>query len=187
MIVLFLEYIPHTLYNYLAKNENYAEKFYTQSIKIVKFLNNNNILHNDSHIGNYLVDDKGILYLTDFGLSLDKDFDLNIHEKKFMRLNKKLDLFYTHDDLFSIYFNKVYYNKKLYNKYKLGDINTLEISNFILDNLDQLNKEIDNPLSKFHVYFLQKNKVNIIKYVEWFRNLRKSKNKETYFVNKLKI
>ena len=55
------------------------------------------------------------------------------------------------------------------------------------DNLDELNKEIDNPLSKFHIYFLQKNKVNIIKYVEWFRNLRKSKNKETYFVNKLKI
>ena len=46
---------------------------------------------------------------------LDKDFDLNIHEKKFMRLNKKLDLFYTHGNLLDIYFNKVYYNKKLYN------------------------------------------------------------------------
>ena len=62
--------------------------------------------------------------------------------------------------------------------------NIILINNFILE---QLNKEIDNPLSKFHIYFLQKNKVNIIKYVEWKRNLRKCKNKETYFVNKLKI
>jgi serine/threonine protein kinase len=81
-IVMFLEHIPHVAFKYLQSNNNFVEDFYSQTLQIVNFLEKNGISHNDSHLGNYLVDDKKIVYLTNFGISLSKDFDLDKHEKK---------------------------------------------------------------------------------------------------------
>ena len=77
---MFLEYIPNMLFRFIDKDINYVKYFFKESTKILDFLQINGILHLDTHWENYLVDDNGKLYLTDFGIVLDKNFDLD--EKK---------------------------------------------------------------------------------------------------------
>ena len=101
-IVLFLEYIPDVLIEYW-NTIDYYEEYMTQFPKIVDYLSQNNILHMDSHAGNYLVGTDGMLYLTDFGLTIDKEFNLSKNEIKFVDANN------TYDFVLSIYsvFNAV--------------------------------------------------------------------------------
>jgi hypothetical protein len=80
-IILFMEYIPYVAGKYLEKNPIFIENFYYQASKIIKFLNSNGIFHNDAHLFNYIIDKNKKLYLTDFGLSLDKTFVLDTIKK----------------------------------------------------------------------------------------------------------
>ena len=184
-IVLFLEYIPNVAYKYLEDNPNFVSNFYKQSKNIISFLNKNGILHNDSHLGNYIVDNKGKVYLTDFGLSLDKDFNLDSNEKKFMKMNKKLDIYYTIDNILNNYINNCIYNKKIVEKYQLDkQKNTLEITKYLIDNINIIKNNI-SKISNFQINFIKKNKSLLLSYTNWTRNFKYSKNKNNYFVNKL--
>ena len=68
------------LYKYIESNSNYLPKYLIQSEKILKFLESQGILDFDAHWENYLVDSNEILYMTDFGLVLDKKFDMSMNE-----------------------------------------------------------------------------------------------------------
>ena len=183
-IVLFLEYIPNVAYKYLEDNRNFVSKFYTQTKNIINFLNKNGILHNDSHLGNYIVDNKGKVYLTDFCLSLDKDFNLDVNEKKFMKMNKRLDIYYTMNNILTDYIYNCIYDKKIAEKYQLDkQKNTLEITIYLIDNINIIKNDI-SKISNFQINFIKKNKLLLIRYLNWKRNFKYSKNKNNYFVNK---
>lgn len=184
-IVLFLEYIPHVLGEYVQKHMELTESFYKQANKIIDFLHDNQIHHNDAHNYNYLVDDNNILYLTDFGLVLDKDFDLDKDEIEFWNNNKKLDYYYLIDCIFSIYFNKCYFYDKVKKKYGLDKLDgTIAVTKYLLDNIDVMKKEI--TLTDYQVKFIKKNSDKIYRFIVWKKEFKNGKNKK-YIDNILTI
>jgi len=81
-LVLFLEYFPHTLHDWFGKNTHKAATFLQDMKNISAFLQQKGIIHFDAHLGNILSDGKQ-LYLSDFGLALDKNFELTKKERSF--------------------------------------------------------------------------------------------------------
>jgi len=183
-IVLFLEYIPNVAWQYLQDNPKFVSSFYDATIKIVSFMNKNGILHNDGHLGNYVIDDKENVYITDFGLSLDKYFDLDKGEKRFMKMNKKLDVVYTIDNIMANYVQKCIYDPKIETKYELKKYeNSLILRKYLIDDIDVIMKDID--MSKFQYNFIKKNKNKIMKYSGLRKGFENSKNKNNYFLDSL--
>lgn len=90
-LLLFLEYIPIPLNDYIFKTKKLGY-VYNKCYDIIQFMNSKNILHFDSHTGNFLVDDRDNIYITDFGLCIDKDFKLSKRESLFYNLNIKCDI-----------------------------------------------------------------------------------------------
>lgn len=89
-IVLFLEYIPNTFRDYLGKDKKPAVQLAKQVLKTIGFLKQEKIIHLDLHFSNILTD--GVRpYITDFGLGLDKSFDLSIDEIKFFMRHVNYD------------------------------------------------------------------------------------------------
>ncbi|KAL7718437.1 Cyclin-dependent kinase C-2 [Entamoeba marina] len=75
-VSLVFEYMPHDLSTILSDEEimeqigvGQLKGYMSQLLVGLKFLHDNNILHRDIKTGNLLIDDKGYLKLTDFGLA----------------------------------------------------------------------------------------------------------------------
>jgi serine/threonine protein kinase len=180
-IVLFLEYIPHVAYKYLNKNPSFVSDFYKQSKSIIKFCNKNGILHNDAHLGNFIIDNDEKVYLTDFGLSLSKKFDLDKQEIKFMKMNKNLDRVYLMDNVASTYINRCIYNKKIYKKYNLDVQKTsTDLYTYLIDNIDEIKNDL--VMSNFEIKYIKHNRDYIISYIAWKGNFKAIKNKNNYYV-----
>jgi serine/threonine protein kinase len=81
-ILLLIEYFPKTIEDWIVEDLNNISSFYNQGFKIINFLNSKNIIHFDSHQGNFVVDINNNIYLTDYGLVLDKDFNLIWNDNK---------------------------------------------------------------------------------------------------------
>jgi hypothetical protein len=180
-IVLFLEFIPNVAYEYLSKNPDFVADFFSQSKRIINFCNKNGILHNDSHMGNYIIDENNRVYLTDFGLSLDIEFNLDNAEKKFFKFNQNLDKYYTIMNIFDTYTYPTYHNKLINDKYELKNHSDPEI--FLIDNIDQIKNDIQ--ISDFIIRFIKKYRSMMKKYIVWHKGFFTSTNKENYFVYKL--
>lgn len=169
-IILFLEYIPYVGWKYLQKNASFVKSFYEQSKKIISFIHKKEFYHNDAHLGNFLIDKNEQIYLTDFGLSLDKSFDLDKGELKFIEYNKKLDNYYMIDNVFSNFFNRLYYNKKLYKKFKLNEMNTLKIMHFIFKNFNDISEYVSAGAEEKNL--IMKHKKKIIYYLEFKKKMK---------------
>lgn len=89
--VVFLEYIPHVLADWLPKNFDKLENIVRDMRHTIAFLRKNGIVHFDVHFWNILTDGH-VPYLTDFGLVLDKSFELRSQERKFLSLHSEYDL-----------------------------------------------------------------------------------------------
>jgi hypothetical protein len=92
-MVLFLEHIPHTVASWLPANPAKMPLVTADMHATVTFLRKNGILHLDAHFNNMLTDGKRV-YLTDFGLALDKEFELTPAEKEFYRQHSYFDFGY---------------------------------------------------------------------------------------------
>jgi len=90
-LVLFLEYFPYTLYNWFDKNTQKAATLFRDMKNISAFLQQKGIVHFDAHFGNCLSDGRQ-LYLSDFGLALDKNFELTKEERSFYEEHSYYDL-----------------------------------------------------------------------------------------------
>ena len=96
-IVLFLEYIPQNLYQWLAEQLSAGENV-EQAIDMVEsalkattdFMISQDFIHFDAHLENILADGKQ-LYFSDFGLSLSKEFDLSLEEIAFFDKHRSYD------------------------------------------------------------------------------------------------
>ncbi len=89
-LLLFLEYFPHTLADWLLKNPTKTSSVVDDALASLAFLRENGILHLDSHFFNILTDGKRT-YLSDFGLALDRHFELSPAEKGFYKQNSYYD------------------------------------------------------------------------------------------------
>lgn len=90
-LVLFLECFPHTLSNWFAKNTHKAATLLQDMKNVSTFLWKKGIIHFDAHFSNLLSDGKQ-LYISDFGLALDKNFELTKKERAFYELHNNYDL-----------------------------------------------------------------------------------------------
>ncbi|MBE9915615.1 protein kinase family protein [Paenibacillus donghaensis] len=97
-VVLFCEYVPYNLHDWLTKQVDIGEETATAAIAMVDselrssvwFMNANGLLHFDAHFRNILTDGHR-LYITDFGLATSSRFDLTDYEIEFLALNKTHD------------------------------------------------------------------------------------------------
>lgn len=82
-LVLFHEYVPYPLLDWLNDPIDRAETFERQLLEIAAFLRTRELLHMDGHFGNMRADDDRI-YLVDFGLATSPRFDLSPPERDFV-------------------------------------------------------------------------------------------------------
>jgi hypothetical protein len=82
-LVLFLEYIPGSLHDWLDDPVAKAETFQRQLFEIVAFLRDRELLHMDGHFANLRADGNRV-YLVDFGLATSPRFDLSNAERHFV-------------------------------------------------------------------------------------------------------
>jgi hypothetical protein len=82
-LVLFHEYVPYPLHDWLNDPAEEAETFERQLFEVVAFLRSRELLHMDGHFGNMRADDDRI-YLVDFGLATSPRFDLSKAERDFV-------------------------------------------------------------------------------------------------------
>jgi serine/threonine protein kinase len=97
-VVLFCEYIPHNLHDWLTEQVAIGEKTATSAFAMVdsnlrsavSFMNANGLLHFDVHFRNILTDGYRV-YITDFGLATSSRFELSDSELEFLERNKAHD------------------------------------------------------------------------------------------------
>jgi hypothetical protein len=100
-IVLFLEFIPYNLTDWLAAQTTAGEEsaaaacalLESQLLTAVALMNANGLTHFDGHFGNILTDGHR-LYLTDLGLATSPRFDLSAQETLFLDHHRTHDLGY---------------------------------------------------------------------------------------------
>lgn len=155
-LILFLEYIPHVLATWLQENPNQLEKCLDELHKTITFLRTKEIIHFDAHFYNILTDGQQI-YLTDFGLVLDKSFTLTKDEESFFQENQ----FYDYGEVLrnlghiirSSYDSCSEINKRIIiEKYNIKKcLKPYEIGAILLDNIEQLDADKLMKLNKFYV------------------------------------
>ncbi|MDT9700878.1 serine/threonine-protein kinase [Streptomyces sp. P17] len=87
-LVLFLEYVPHTLAEWLAEaRESEGPSPYRwvddELERGTRFMSARGLVHFDAHFANLLTDGHQV-YFADFGLALSRDFDLSAPERDFL-------------------------------------------------------------------------------------------------------
>jgi hypothetical protein len=97
-IVLFLEYVPQNLYEWLRTQldtlDDACAMVEQSLLHDVRFMNANGLLHFDAHFANILTDGRQ-LYLADFGLTTSPRFELSDAERDFVARNDTHDLCHT--------------------------------------------------------------------------------------------
>jgi len=89
-LLLFLEHIPNVMHPWLLENFVQLPDMLDKLGATIGFLHQKGILHFDAHQWNVLTDGERI-YLTDFGLVLDKSFELITDERTFYDANTNYD------------------------------------------------------------------------------------------------
>ncbi|GIH94238.1 serine/threonine protein phosphatase [Planobispora siamensis] len=100
-VVLFQEFIPHTLDDWLiaqraaGQDAAMAASAMVESCLLtdVAFMNDQELMHFDGHFGNILTDGRR-LYIADLGLATSSRFDLSRQEIEFLERNRSHDLGY---------------------------------------------------------------------------------------------
>lgn len=89
-LVLFLEYIPHVLEHWLMDHCEQIDDVLEQLRLSIHFLGKRDVIHFDANFDNILTDGERV-YLTDFGLVLDREFALSDTEKAFFAAHTSYD------------------------------------------------------------------------------------------------
>jgi hypothetical protein len=89
-LILFLEYVPHTLGPWLAKHPRRLSRALDELRATIHFLRKKGVIHFDAHYWNVLTDGEHV-YLADFGLVLDRSFALSPAEQIFFRQHLDYD------------------------------------------------------------------------------------------------
>lgn len=90
-LVLFLEHFPVNAHDWLTEHPDQTESFVEDLRDTCDFLWGKGMVHFDAHLHN-VVTDGTHAYLTDFGLALDRSFDLSSAEQDFLARHEHYDV-----------------------------------------------------------------------------------------------
>ncbi|MBD2165428.1 hypothetical protein H6G04_13570 [Calothrix membranacea FACHB-236] len=185
-LVLFLEYIPHILETWLFLNPDKVQQPLDELHTTIDFLRMKGIIHFDSHFRNVLTDGEQI-YLSDFGLVLDKSFALTIEEKSFFEQNK----FYDYGEVLRNlgHLIRAPYDScsdrdkcRIREKYSIKEgFKPYEQRSILLDNIEQIYADGDINLNDFYVASIVKYRRIITLMQNFFAAMWDNKNKDTKF------
>lgn len=192
-MVIFLEYIPNTLEDWIHENISQLGSILGKVKDIVDFLFSEGIIHFDVHFGNIMISDN-ILFLTDFGLTFDKNFDLTEQEHQFMASHSHFDYAEYHSSLINhlvVTYKSLSHDRKLRILDHFGlSKNTPhnEIMTVLLENLEDAGAAEVMNLSPEYIDIMLRYRC-IISYMLSFSNeLENDKRKGIVFENeKLKL
>jgi len=85
-----VEFVPHTLADWIANHQERTDDAIAALCRTVTFLRQHGIVHFDAHFGNVLTDGDEF-YLADFGLTLDRTFELTATERRFLDRHQYYD------------------------------------------------------------------------------------------------
>jgi hypothetical protein len=106
-LVIFLEHVPFVLQQWLGQHPKHVPKVLEELRTTIDFLRAHGIIHFDAHFANIVTDGERP-YLTDFGLALDRSFELTAEEIAFFEAH-------THYDYGEVLWNLGYGLPALYN------------------------------------------------------------------------
>jgi hypothetical protein len=183
-LILFLEYIPDILETWLQENPNKLQKSLDELRTTITFLRKKGIIHFDAHFRNILTDGKQI-YLTDFGLVLDKSFTLTKDEESFFQQNT----FYDYGEvlrnlghLIRSPYNLCSENDKrrIIKKYSIKEgLKPYELRSILLDNIEQIHADGVMKLDEFYVASIVKYRSIIALMQDFFSDMWENNNKDT--------
>ena len=185
-LVLFLEYIPYVIETWLLENPSQIQKILSELTKTIAFLKCKGIIHFDCHFGNILTNGDQI-YLTNFGLVLDKSFALSSDEVSFFEKNR----FYDYGEVFRNLglLIRGWYNScseqdtfRIMEKYSIeNDLRAYEWGKVLLENIERINIDGDINLDKFYVDTIVKYRRIIILIQNFFVEIWNDNWKSTEF------
>lgn len=187
-MVLFLEYMPYTFSEWFGKNMDELPSFISETSDTIAFLRENGIIHFDVHFGNILTDGNRP-FLTDFGLVLDKRFDLGETERAFFRKHTCFD-YGVFLSCFGGYIMSVYQSlaktkkKKVTQKYALkDDMPYSETRGILMENINEIYTDGLMRLHKNYVETASKYRAIIVLMFEFFVDMRQNDRKDTKYNN----
>jgi hypothetical protein len=183
-LVLFLEYIPHVLETWLRENPNKLQKPLDELRMTIAFLRTKGIIHFDAHFRNILTDGEQV-YLTDFGLVLDKSFTLTKEEEAFFKRNTLYDygeVLRNLGQLIQSSYDSCSENDKhrIVEKYGIKEgLKPYQSRSILLDNIEQLHADRDLKLDEFYVASIVKYRSIIALMQDFFVDIWENKKKDT--------
>ncbi|MBD1916926.1 MULTISPECIES: hypothetical protein [Cyanophyceae] len=185
-LVLFLEYIPYVLGEWLPNNPHKLQTHLYGLRTTIDFLRSKGIIHFDAHFFNAVTDGERA-YLTDFGLALDQSFALTRHEESFFEQHKLYDYG-------EILRNLGFLMRSAYNarpesdrlriaqKYLVEpDLKPYEITAIMLDNIQKIQADGDIDLDDFYVESVIKYRRIIALMQNFFADMVENSQKDTAF------
>ncbi|MBW4685143.1 MAG: hypothetical protein KME40_08585 [Komarekiella atlantica HA4396-MV6] len=183
-LVLFLEYIPDVLETWLRKNPNQLQKPLDDLRTTIDFLRTKGIIHFDAHFCNILTDGEQI-YLTDFGLVLDKSFTLTKGEESFFEQH----IFYDYGEVLRNFGHLVQSSydscsennkRRIIEKYGIKEgLQPYKLRSILLDNIKQIHADKDMKLDDFYVASIVKYRSIIALMQDFFSDMWGNNNKDT--------
>ncbi len=183
-LILFLEYIPHVLETWLLLNPNKLQKPLDDLRATIAFLRKKGIIHFDAHFCNILTDGERI-YLTDFGLVLDKSFALTSDEKSFFKQNTFYDygeVLRNLSHLIRSPYDSCSENDKRKMKEKYGikeGLKHYELRSILLNNIEQIHADGVMKLDEFYVASIVKYRSIIALMQDFFADMWVNNKKDT--------
>lgn len=155
-LVLVLEHIPHVLDAWLHEHPDKLQYALNDLCRTIAFLRKQGIIHFDAHFRNVLTDGEQI-YLTDFGLVMDRSFTLAKDEQIFFEQNT----FYDYGEILrnlghlvrSPYYVRSEQDRcKIMEKYGIkAGLQPYEVGALLLDHIEQIQADGDLKLDEFYV------------------------------------
>lgn len=183
-LVLFLEYIPYVLEAWLRKNPDKLRKPLDDLRTTIAFLRAKEIIHFDAHFRNVLTDGNQI-YLTDFGLALDKSFTLSQKEKIFFEQNT----FYDYGEILRNLGHLIWWSyeacsesdkRRIIKEYGIREsLKPYELRAILLDNIEQIQSDGLMTLDDFYVASIVKYRHIITLMQDFFSDMWKNKKKDS--------
>jgi hypothetical protein len=185
-LVLFLEYVPHTFDPWLSRHPNRLGRALEELRATINFLRKKGIIHFDAHYWNVLTDGEQI-YLTDFGLVLDRSFALTESERSFFQQHMDYDYGEVLACLDSVLLH-VYgaapeqAKRELQQRYSIPDpTHYHEQSRILLDNLEAILQSGILTLDKSAAATLLKYRPIVMLMGSFFSSLQQSNRKDAQF------
>jgi hypothetical protein len=185
-LALFLEHMPYAVEPWLRKNPRRIGQVIEDLRDAINFLRSQGIVHFDANFDNVLSDGEHA-YLTDFGLVLDKQFDLTDDEALFLKQNTYYDysevlgsLGFSLYDLYDVLTDTD--KQRLAETYGISeDMHPSGKTSILLNHLEEIIAEGIKKPDKRYTTIAVKYRSIIVLFLDFFASMRANKQKNTKF------